>query len=562
MTHYIADVAVYAHVMGNRTEWGNASHHSLYEDYVETRTNSYTDDFNSFLTFDGTLMKVSAYNATMALAYDTTFDGGNIFNCTWMEQNYNWSNPEFLKRCGESLNLAVNAITDVLHTFYLETQGPYLNVPHSYQDNDYYCGPASLQMVFDYYGERIPQREIADVARTIPYVTYTDELRRSAHFSNMSTSTGTEMSTNITGYTLRTLGYAGFEEYAMTIDDLKTLLDRGFPVIVLMYYDVGGSGHFRVAVGYDQTHIILHDPWRKVPGMQYGGPDVKMNFSTFSDLWDYSGHWGLLVFPWQVSLETPNEAIVDDTFTVNATVTYPSVYPFSLDPFPVSSPYATIILSNGLRLAEGASATLNLGDMRPNCTSSLCWNVTAEHAGNLSITIEAGGIISGSVAEKPGVGPFYTYQDTIGGKTLRFLMVTDSSSPEIDVPTQVPSRDSVMPDNDVMVSVNITDPGSGVKNATVYYELNDDGAWTATEMNFNSTSQLYWATIPGQPQNTQVRFRILAFDNSENNASRDGPDVYFTYQVVPEFNVVIMLVPVALSSLILFSAAAKKKPKR
>jgi len=36
-----------------------------------------------------------------------------------MDQNYNWNNPSFKSRCGESLNLAVNLIADVLHTFYV-----------------------------------------------------------------------------------------------------------------------------------------------------------------------------------------------------------------------------------------------------------------------------------------------------------------------------------------------------------------------------------------------------------------------------------------------------------
>ena len=32
MTHYIADMAVFAHVMGSKTPWGGETHHSDYED--------------------------------------------------------------------------------------------------------------------------------------------------------------------------------------------------------------------------------------------------------------------------------------------------------------------------------------------------------------------------------------------------------------------------------------------------------------------------------------------------------------------------------------------------
>jgi len=73
--------------------------------------------------FDGNLDKISAYDAAKRLAYDTTFDidGGGL-TAVWMDLNYNWGNPIFQKRVGESLNLAVNYIADVLHTLYLQSE--------------------------------------------------------------------------------------------------------------------------------------------------------------------------------------------------------------------------------------------------------------------------------------------------------------------------------------------------------------------------------------------------------------------------------------------------------
>lgn len=124
VSHYVSDVAVFGHVMGSATDWGSETHHSDYEAYVEERTNNYTDEFSSFLVFDGSLSVVSAYNATTTLAYDTTFDLNGNLSCIWMDQNYNWSNVMFRNRCGESLNLAVNAIADILHTFYAEIVVP------------------------------------------------------------------------------------------------------------------------------------------------------------------------------------------------------------------------------------------------------------------------------------------------------------------------------------------------------------------------------------------------------------------------------------------------------
>lgn len=122
MIHYISDVAVFGHVMGASTDWGaeNDTIHSNYESYVNTRTNNFTDDFDIFLVFDGALNTISAYNATLMLAYDTTFDSDGKLNCTWIHQNYNWTDPDFRSRCGESLNLAVNLVADTLHSFYVQ----------------------------------------------------------------------------------------------------------------------------------------------------------------------------------------------------------------------------------------------------------------------------------------------------------------------------------------------------------------------------------------------------------------------------------------------------------
>ena len=81
MTHYISDMAVFGHVMGASTSWGAELHHSDYEDYVQNRTNSYTDEFNIFLAFDGILSTRSAYDAALLLAHDSTFDAGGQQTC-------------------------------------------------------------------------------------------------------------------------------------------------------------------------------------------------------------------------------------------------------------------------------------------------------------------------------------------------------------------------------------------------------------------------------------------------------------------------------------------------
>jgi len=122
MTHYIADVGVFGHVMGSETDWGKETHHSDYEDHVNAKTATYDSEFDSYLSFDGTLNAVSAYDATKNLAYDTTFDIDGGLSAVWMDQNYDWNDPTFKNRAGESLNLAVNYIADVLYTLYTQEQ--------------------------------------------------------------------------------------------------------------------------------------------------------------------------------------------------------------------------------------------------------------------------------------------------------------------------------------------------------------------------------------------------------------------------------------------------------
>jgi len=124
VAHYVSDLAVFGHVMGASTAWSAEVHHGDYEDYVDKRTDNYTDEFNSFLKYDGSLTATSAYDAAKNLAYDTTFDKDGDLTCVWMDTHYDWSNTAFRNRAGESLNLAVNLVADVVHGFYSEAVVP------------------------------------------------------------------------------------------------------------------------------------------------------------------------------------------------------------------------------------------------------------------------------------------------------------------------------------------------------------------------------------------------------------------------------------------------------
>jgi hypothetical protein len=124
MTHYIDDLAVFGHVTGAATEWGSEVHHSDYEEYVNARTSTYASEFTAFLAFDGDLYPRESYDAALLLAFDTTFGGATGRNATWMDSHYDWSNSDFRSKAGESINLAVNYLADVLHGFWLAAGRP------------------------------------------------------------------------------------------------------------------------------------------------------------------------------------------------------------------------------------------------------------------------------------------------------------------------------------------------------------------------------------------------------------------------------------------------------
>jgi hypothetical protein len=67
------------------------------------------------VVFDNKLDSISAYDAALAIAKDTTFDNG-VYTNVWMEKNYNIYNPNYLQRSKDSISYATNSITDVIYT--------------------------------------------------------------------------------------------------------------------------------------------------------------------------------------------------------------------------------------------------------------------------------------------------------------------------------------------------------------------------------------------------------------------------------------------------------------
>jgi hypothetical protein len=448
----------------------------------------------------------------------------------------------------------------VYHVKTAEAPEVHIDVPFHYQDVDYYCGPAALQMVFDYHGENISQFEIADVARTVGepvYSTFTDELRRATHFSNVSTSLGNETSGNITGYTLRRLGYAAFEAHDMNLTTLRSYLDEGNPLILLMWYSgYHVSTHYRVATGYNETHVFLHDPWNKpLWGGTYGGPNIVFNNTQFLDLWSYYGNWALYISPWTADISAPKYIKPGTPFQVQFTVSYPHPPPTALSTYPATSCNASITMPANLSLAEDETQdkTIGHGFLEAGANATVTWTLIADISNSFTMTIEVEGLISGSVAAHMNYTA-YDYTDRIG-TTANFTVELDEDSdpPIIGIPSRVPEGD-VEPECEVTVSVNVTDALSAVKSVRLTYNANTSAIWWDFPMvlraQINSTTGLYEYSIPGEPRGTLVKYKITAYDYAGNNQTEDNAGLCYDYPVVPEFPSIIILPLLMLATLL------------
>lgn len=415
-----------------------------------------------------------------------------------------------------------------------------IDVPFHYQDKDYYCGPACLEMVFDYYEQDINQSEIADAARTLgePYLTtYQDDMLRAAYFSNLSTSKGNELAERISGYAERDSGFFAFEATDWSMTQLKSYIDQGKPLIVLMWYSyLHASTHYRVVVGYNDTHVFVHDPWNKQEwGGVYGGPYVAFRNSDFLNLWSFSAEWALCISPWSANVSSPAFVRSGMPFQLSFTVGSPTPVPRSSTNYTASSCNATITLPEGIDLVQGEERkkALDVNTLPPGTSSRASWELTTNIIGQQSVRLDIEGLISGSIEAEPNSSA-YSYTDRIETSVNLTLDIReDNNPPVIEIPYRAPETE-VQLSQEVHVSVNASDLESGIRNVTLYYSLNNGSTWSPLTMDYNLTSGLYATTIPGQPGGSYVEYKIEAYDNVGNVAFKEGTQPDFAYQVASE----------------------------
>jgi hypothetical protein len=113
MAHYIGDLAQYGHIISD------PQFHSPYERWAAQRTGSVdAGHFERYIEGDG-LVRRSAFTAGKRIALAVGRGKGKILPATEMLARFNDKDDVYLDSVGTSLNLAVNELADVLHTFFL-----------------------------------------------------------------------------------------------------------------------------------------------------------------------------------------------------------------------------------------------------------------------------------------------------------------------------------------------------------------------------------------------------------------------------------------------------------
>jgi hypothetical protein len=122
----------------------------------------------------------------------------------------------------------------------------------------------------------------------------------------------------------------------------------------------------------------------------------------------------------------------------------------------------------------------------------------------------------------------------------------DNVKPFISTPVCQPNCPN--PAENVTVSVNVTDSGSGVGEVFLRYRIEDSGAWIEVNMT-KLAGNTYAVEIPGFEGDTHVQYYVMVYDNAYNQAVQDNYGTFYGYTVVPEFQAfafLLLFIPITL----------------
>jgi hypothetical protein len=414
--------------------------------------------------------------------------------------------------------LALAIVAVVLLTAPAEAEVVDLDVPYHRQVTSWYCAEASLKMVFDYWGEEIPQHDIGDVANEREVGgTYATDLVRAARFSNISTSIQYREGggSQLQGYDQRPYGYAAhvnqWSDTAYQADrytDLMELVREGYPVIMLCWLDAEHQvTHFRVIKGFDTGtgDFLVHDPAL--------GSNLRFNMTLLvDDLWTYYDRWAMVVVPWRVNVTAPQVVGPGGSFTVTARVEFPCPSPFDEVEKVYTWPQeakATITVPPPFYLAEGENATVPLNMTRGGDSDTVNWTVDSHlEAGYWAVRISV--VAEATVTDSSVSYGWYT--DTVGG--VGDVMVTNDAVPPLISSFTVAGGEDVVRDPLVAVAFVTTDLHSSVDTVS----LSVDGGVSWLQM--GTTTGGFDVRLDGGDGTYDVQLRVTDVVGNTASISR------------------------------------------
>lgn len=131
-----------------------------------------------------------------------------------------------------------------------------LTLPFKKQHTEYSCGPASLEMVLAFLGDKKSEKFLIKKA-------HTNEETGTKHKWMIETSVNEGFYCHVNSYS--------------TIYEIKHFLLLGYPVIVDYTEPSEDIGHYAVIIGYKNGNLIMNDPWN--------GKDFIISEDEFLERW-------------------------------------------------------------------------------------------------------------------------------------------------------------------------------------------------------------------------------------------------------------------------------------
>ncbi|MCW4055039.1 MAG: nitroreductase family protein [Candidatus Bathyarchaeota archaeon] len=136
----------------------------------------------------------------------------------------------------------------------------------------------------------------------------------------------------------------------------------------------------------------------------------------------------------------------------------------------------------------------------------------------------------------------------------------DTTPPTIGTPFQNPDPAAVEPNQNVTVSVEVTDKDAGVREVVLSYSIDEGQTWTNTTMNHISMNT-YTGEIPGFEKDTHVQYKIIAYNNANNPAVEDNAENYYVYTVIPELRKLIIFIFITATLIVAILTKIFKQPQ-